>query len=100
MTGDRYNGLRIELRPHIGLCQGPLGLQEVEHDQWYVIAHTQDGMATQLGYKNKRKNSPILYIGDFLTELAPYMRERAELLAEEEAEKLRTPAPQAAGESE
>jgi hypothetical protein len=41
-----------------------------------------------------------LYIGDFLTELAPYMRERAELLAEEEAEKLRTPAPQAAGESE
>ena len=86
---DDFNGLRIELRKHLGQRSTPLGVITVEHDQWVVIAHTKDGMSTHLGYKNKRPGSPILFLGDLKKEIGADMVQHAEKLAEQEAVKLR-----------
>lgn len=47
--------VEVELRPHKGLQQTPLGPVEVEHDQWLVMARTDwtGGNWVHVGYIGK-----------------------------------------------
>ena len=68
---ENFNGLRIELRPHIGVMGSPLGEVRVEHDQWIVIAHTANAKPIHLGYLPKREGAKVLYLSGILDELPP-----------------------------
>lgn len=68
---ENFNGLRIELRPHIGKMDSPLGVVSVEHDQWLVVAHTDNAKPSHLGYLPKRSNAKVLYLADIKDHLPP-----------------------------
>lgn len=68
---DNFNGLRIELRPHVGKMDSPLGVVSIEHDQWIVVAHTDNAKPAHLGYLPKRPGAKLLYLTDIKGELPP-----------------------------
>lgn len=68
---ENFNGLRIELRPHIGKMMTPLGMVSIEHDQWIVVAHTDNAKPVHLGYYPKRDGARVLYLTDIKEELPP-----------------------------
>ena len=68
---ENFNGLRIELRPHIGKMMTLLGMVSIEHDQWIVVAHTDNAKPVHLGYYPKRDGARVLYLTDIKEELPP-----------------------------
>lgn len=52
-----------ELRAHIGKKNTPLGVIDVEHDQWIVVASVAGRPLQQVGYLPKREGAPLLFIG-------------------------------------
>ena len=53
--------LEVELRPHKGIKNSPLGPIEIEHNQWIVVIG-RDGMKRQAGYMRKAEGAPLLWI--------------------------------------
>ena len=86
---ENFNGLRIELRPHIGVMGSPLGPVQVEHDQWLVIGHTANAKPIHLGYLPKREGAKVLYLSGIRDELPPVFVGEIQRQAEEAASKLR-----------
>lgn len=54
--------LVVELRPHIGQRNTPLGKVDVEHDQWIVIVSRNGVDPKQVGYLPKRDGAPLLWL--------------------------------------
>ena len=54
--------VRIELRPHIGHRNTPLGPVAVEHDQWIVVL-VRGTLKRQVGYQRKALGAPLLWLG-------------------------------------
>lgn len=54
--------LAVELRPHIGKKNTPLGVIDVEHDQWIVIMSRNGVEPRQVGYLPKRTGAPVLFL--------------------------------------
>ena len=57
----------VELRPHIGQMATALGVVDVEHDQWIVMAGVEEDRVRQVGYLCKKPGSkvqPILSLPD------------------------------------
>ncbi len=46
--------VKVELRPHKGVMNSPLGPIEVEHNQWVIMAN-----GLQVGYIGKDAGSPL-----------------------------------------
>jgi len=88
---ETFNGLRIELRPHIGSKKTPLGVVQVEHDQWIVMAHTQDGMTKCLGYLNKTPGRDVMYLFGIREEMPPVYLDEIRRQCWEAADKIRNP---------
>jgi len=53
--------ITIELRPHIGHKNTPLGPVAVEHDQWVVVL-CRGSVKRQIGYQRKASKSPLLWL--------------------------------------
>lgn len=51
-----------ELRPHTGKKNTPLGVIDVEHDQWIVVASVAGRPLRQVGYLPKREGAPLLLL--------------------------------------
>lgn len=54
--------IEVELRPHIGKRKTPLGVIDVEHDQWIVIVARNGVDPRQVGYLPKRDGAPLLWL--------------------------------------
>lgn len=53
--------ISIELRPHVGHKNTPLGPVAVEHDQWVVVL-CRGNVKRQIGYQRKASKSPLLWL--------------------------------------
>jgi hypothetical protein len=53
--------ITIELRPHVGHKNTPLGPVAVEHDQWVVVL-CRGNVKRQIGYQRKASKSPLLWL--------------------------------------
>jgi len=49
----------VELRPHIGQMSTAVGVVDVEHDQWIVLAGVEDGKVRQVGYLGHKPGSKV-----------------------------------------
>lgn len=49
----------VELRPHIGQMATAVGVVDVEHDQWIVLAGVEKDQVRQVGYLGKKPGSKI-----------------------------------------
>lgn len=88
MAGDSSE-VKLELRPHIGYQDSPLGPAQVEHDQWVVVAVVGD-MKQQVGYMRKAAGAPLLYIPsreEAYSQYGPLMVEKLDKLAATERDK-------------
>lgn len=88
MAGDASE-VKLELRPHIGTMDSPLGPVQVEHDQWVVVAVVGD-MKQQVGYMRKAAGAPLLLIPSreqAYSEYGPLMVEKLDKLAAAERDK-------------
>lgn len=88
MTGD-LSEVKIELRPHIGVMDSPLGPVHVEHDQWIVVAVVGD-MKQQVGYMRKASGAPLLLTPsreEAYSQYGPLMVEKLDKLAAAERDK-------------
>ena len=83
-------GISVELRPHIGQKMTPLGLTEIEHDQWVVVSKRDGQKPTHVGYLPKRAGSSILWLAgrDFPHSLGPMIAGAIEEAAQAERAKL------------
>ena len=61
MTDQGLN-LSVELRRHIGKKNTPLGVIDVEHDQWIVIVARNGIEPRQVGYLPHREGSRLLWL--------------------------------------
>jgi hypothetical protein len=61
MTEQTLN-LTVELRKHIGKKKTPLGVIDVEHDQWLVIVSRNGIEPKQVGILPKREGAPLLWL--------------------------------------
>jgi hypothetical protein len=78
--------ISIELRPHIGHKNTPLGPVAVEHDQWIVVL-CRGNVKRQIGYQRKASKSPLLWLAGRATAIKEYglsIVERAEELSGQE----------------
>ena len=81
--------ISIELRPHIGHKNTPLGPAAVEHDQWVVVL-CRGSVKRQIGYQRKASKSPLLWLAGRTTAIKEYglpIVERAEELSGQERDK-------------
>ena len=81
--------ISIELRPHIGHKNTPLGAVAVEHDQWVVVL-CRGNVKRQIGYQRKASKSPLLWLAGRTTAIKEYglpIVERAEELSGQERDK-------------
>jgi len=60
--------LSVELRPHIGQMNTPVGIVEIEHDQWIALGALNDAPLRQIGYLPKRDGAKLLWL--------PHVREK------------------------
>lgn len=59
--------ISVELRPHIGFEDTPVGRVQVEHDQWYVMAKGEDApQPVMVGYLGKASGRPFCPISSFV----------------------------------
>ena len=49
----------VELRPHIGQMATAVGVVDVEHDQWIVLAGVEKDQVRQVGYLGKKPGSKV-----------------------------------------
>lgn len=61
MTEPALN-IVVELRPHIGKKQTPLGVIDVEHNQWIVMVGRNGDQKKQVGYLAHRDGSQVLWL--------------------------------------
>ena len=63
--------ISIELRPHVGHKNTPLGPVAVEHDQWVVVL-CRGSVKRQIGYQRKASKSPLLWLAGRATAVKEY----------------------------
>jgi hypothetical protein len=73
----------VELRPHIGIKNTPLGPTQVEHDQWIVVAAIGARPPQQVGYLNKRDGAPLLWLAGLRERVGTYFAELIEAATKE-----------------
>lgn len=70
--------IEVELRPHIGTRNTPLGPVEVEHDQWIVIVRRNGLDPRQVGYLNKRPGAKVMHLAGNLERFGAKLIEEIE----------------------
>jgi len=81
--------ISIELRPHVGHKNTPLGPVAIEHDQWVVVLR-RGSVKRQIGYQRKASKSPLLWLAGRATAIKEYglpIVEQAEELSGVERDK-------------
>lgn len=59
--------IAVELKPHVGVEDTPVGRVQVEHDQWLVMARGEEqSQATLVGYIGKATGRPLCPISTFV----------------------------------
>ena len=81
--------ITIELRPHIGHKNTPLGPVAIEHDQWVVVL-CRGSVKRHIGYQRKASKSPLLWLAGRASAVKEYglpIVEQAEQLSGIERDK-------------
>ena len=63
--------ISIELRPHVGHKNTPLGPVAIEHDQWVVVL-CRGSVKRQIGYQRKASKSPLLWLAGRVAAVKEY----------------------------
>ena len=63
--------ISIELRPHVGHKNTPLGPVAIEHDQWVVVL-CRGSVKRQIGYQRKATKSPLLWLAGRVAAVKEY----------------------------
>jgi hypothetical protein len=80
MSGEKAT---VELRPHVGTKNTPLGPTQVEHDQWIVVAAIGTRKPQQVGYLPKRDGAPLLWLAGLRERVGVYFAELIEAATKE-----------------
>jgi hypothetical protein len=81
------NEIQIELRPHVGKKNTPLGPVEIVFDQWYVIASRGGADPKQVGYMQKSRDGVQWLVGT-RERLGDWLAKQVEAAATIERNKL------------